>query len=162
MSPKFALSMILLSIAAFSDLDSVRPENTVSVGPMFHWNFGKIHSTSMGLEISYWKIFYGNSIFSEVPFGLDLGIEYDFKKKTRLYSQFQVGYLVAGASLGPVYEFSEGKFNIGYGGSIWAGCFLLVDYRFVRISQRTMHGPALLLKIPVYSDVYGNGANDLF
>lgn len=81
------------------------------LGPMFHYNFGEHEdSFSFGLEGSYWP----DNLF---PWGMDGGIEYDLRGRTRLYAEAEVGGIIAGGALGPCVEIGGGRIRGGVQGS---------------------------------------------
>lgn len=96
-----------------------------SIGPMLHVNFGgEKPSVSFAIEAAYWNV-------DNIPYSVDFGVEFDRRKKRRIYSELQTGIGVAGVSVGPVFQFvkGEGKAKLGIQGTAWINYYLGVDYR---------------------------------
>lgn len=119
--------------------------DAVMLGPMFHYNFAWGHEGfwSLGLEGSYWH----EPFF---PFGMDVGIEYDMRGRTRLYTEAEASFIFAGGALGPCLEFGGGTIRVGLQGSAWANALVGADFR-----ARALWGgapefaPGYYVKLPI-------------
>ena len=91
------------------------------IGPQLNVHFGQDKvQYSAGLEVSYWRQLESSeqSGWREVPqLGVDVGIEYNFSRETWLhYGEVQAGIILAGASLGVVFD---GEHGAGWQLSSW-------------------------------------------
>ena len=131
-----------------------------TIGPMLHINFGgdKPH-ISYAIESSYWDL-------SHFYYGVDAGFEFEPKaKKTRIYSEIQTGFGLAGIALGPLLEINrtEKKIHLGIQTSIWGNYFIGVDLRKRWVDKTKYRCAGLYLKIPFadhgFSDSNGNNSS---
>lgn len=142
---KIVVASILLSAG------TLRAETRLGyfmIGPVLHWNFSGNGFTafSSGVEASWWtyeRDLEGNGFFSNMPkaesggYGLDFGFEID-RKAVRMYAEPQLGWVLAGLSLGPVLELSRegGPVQVGFQGSGWLNALAGVDFRYRRMGGR--------------------------
>lgn len=132
----------------------------VTFGPMMHFNFGKnaYLSFSWGLEAAYWIYEAGvqeeGFIFDppeiEVPgWGAAVGFEVD-RDAIRYYLEPQVGWVLAGFSLGSVLEVprEEGSAHWGLQGSGWLNSVLGFDLRYRRVAGRNFQALGMYAKLP--------------
>jgi hypothetical protein len=122
---------------------------------MTHLNFGKNQRTlSTGIEFAIWKyhvkemFMFGSAPADGDPgYGADFGMEWD-EGKFRLYAEAQSGVVYAGASLGPVVEWSgDWTPSIGLQGSIWANYLLGLDLRYRRVNGENWLAPGAYGKL---------------
>ncbi len=163
----FAL-LVLLFLAA-----GARAEGRlgyVTAGPMLHWNFSgyRFSGFSFGLEVAYWNYaeawqegfyFSGPAPDPDAPgFGLALGCD-GGAGGFRLYAEPQIGWVLAGLSLGPVLELPAPGSPPRWGlqGSAWANAVGGVDLRYRYLYGR--HTQALGLYAKLGRRVSGGGGS---
>ena len=115
-------------------------------GPMFHYNFGKARASqwSFGFEASVWDV-------NHLPFGADLGLEYETGGLFRIYSEAQTGAIFGGGSAGPVLEFAPDGMHGGIQGGAWLNFIAGVDVRGRKLAGRPMTAaPGYYVKAPLY------------
>ena len=141
MIKKISSTSILLFLIIFFSGKAVG-QHALSVGPMFHLNFGNGKVTpGYGFEIAYWN-------YEHFPYSVDLGFEYE-KSKFRLYSEAQTGIAVTGVSAGPFLEFKNSSpVQAGLQGSFWINYFVGVDCRFRIMKGQDYIAPGLYAKLP--------------
>lgn len=143
---------ILLSVVslAISTSGLSLPARALSIGPMWHWNFGgDKNEFSWALEVAYWQT-YGNPPSGTIHLhGIDFGIEFQNRTR-RIYCEYQRGEVVYGASIGLVLEFNKARTNFGIQGSTWGAFFAGVDFRLRYVLDKgTVIAPGAFLKLPV-------------
>jgi hypothetical protein len=133
-------------------------------GPMLHWNFSdhEFKRFSYGLEMAYWS--YAKSAeqrpfwtgdttptasLKEPGYGLAVGFEFD-REAARVYAEPQVGFVLAGASLGAVLEHSRagGPARFGVQGSGWVNALVGFDFRYRRLNGINNQVVGLYAKLP--------------
>jgi hypothetical protein len=116
---------------------------------MLHINFGgdKPHG-SFAVELAYWNL-------EHFPYSIDGGVEFE-SKRIRFYSEAQTGILVAGLSLGPVFQINtdEGSAHLGIQTSLWANYYLGFDYRKRWIDKKKFNCIGTYVKLPVALNGY--------
>jgi hypothetical protein len=144
---KYLLLLILFScVGTHAQGLYQRGESFAFIGPMFHFNFGGgEHHFSIALEASYWKDVFVNS--NAPLMGVDVGIEYEFGGKFRIYGEGQTGGIL-GLSAGPVLEFKNGESTIGFQSSLWYAFILGVDMRW-RYTDKNYWAPGVFGKVPL-------------
>ena len=104
----------------------------VTYGPMLHWNFSayRFSDFSLGFECAYWNYartweegFYYSGPMPDTDrpgLGIALGVD-GGRNGFRLYAEPQLGWVLAGLSLGPVLEVSAPGASVRWGiqGSGW-------------------------------------------
>lgn len=147
LTPYILLSVLSLANQANS---ASTPARALSIGPMFHWNFGGDKDKfSWALETAYWQTVgnpqYGNTHLH----GFDVGIEFQANTK-RIYCEYQRGEIIYGGSFGPVLEFNEQGSYFGLQGSAWGSLLAGVD---LRLRYTSNHGivfaPGTFVKLPI-------------
>jgi hypothetical protein len=128
----------------------------ITIGPMLHFNFGgnAYQSFSWGLEAAYWNYprgpedgFLKNS--PDTPgWGAALGFEVD-RNAFRFHLEPQVGWVLAGLSLGSVLEAPRGggPTLLGLQGSAWMNAILGFDLRYRRIGGKNFQALGQYVKI---------------
>lgn len=119
----------------------------LAIGPMLHFNIpnsvGGPAGVSLALEGSYWDL------RDRIPWGADIGIEYDFRKRTRIYAEAEAGAIMAGGAIGPVLEFGPKGPQLGLQLSAWADWFLGVDLRGrIMVDGEREYAPGVFGKWP--------------
>lgn len=142
---KNLITLIVLLFAGYS-------HSVVTIGPMFHLNFGEGKpKISGGIEMAYWN-------FNAMPFSVDLGLEFE-REKLRLYSEFQTGFLFAGLAVGPVWEVDYNRQTkndcLGIQGSLWGAFFGGINIRYRNMGgDRHIFSPGIFGKLPIsYEDL---------
>lgn len=128
-----------------------------TIGPMLHVNFGGEKPTvSFAMEVAYWNI-------DNVPYSVDFGLEFDRKKKRRIYSELQTGIGVAGISVGPVFQFvkGQGDAKLGLQGTAWINYYVGLDYRMRFFRGEKARAVGTYLKIPVVASGLETDGGDL-
>ena len=107
------LKKIIFVLLIFSLKTSFAVRSHVKTfGPTININIGNNkYELSIGVEYSYWDCSHN------VPYGFDIGIEYQ-TGKIRTYSEIQTGALI-GISLGPVIQSNIKGIDFGIQSSIW-------------------------------------------
>ncbi|MGL1902552.1 MAG: hypothetical protein OCC49_10480 [Fibrobacterales bacterium] len=134
-------------------MTSVKSESVATaIGPMLHWDQeGNLREFT--IEVSAWT-FQNSGKGVGVDFGISLfrpKVESSLHKNFRLYSEFQVGAIVAGTSLGPYLEFAtEGAYpiNIGIQNTNWLCVFVGKSYRFQFSFRGLEYKDGWFVKIP--------------
>ena len=140
-----------LSLSAHTNQFS---DQILSIGPMWHWNFGGEQvQFSWGIEVAYWD-------FTNGPHCVDFGFEIQ-DEVLRIYSEYQTGIIALGGSLGAVLEFSNNKSTqFGFQGGIWGAWFAGVNlrsrYLFSNSDTPSQYrfAPGAFLKIPMEADIF--------
>ncbi|AHM63341.1 hypothetical protein D770_25480 [Flammeovirgaceae bacterium 311] len=137
LSMKKLIIILLLLLPLLGVGNSLQAQHVISVGPMFHLNFGGGGKTQMsyGFEVAYWNAF-------GVPYGVDLGIDFE-KGAWRVYSEAQAGVVYAGMAAGPYLEFKKDEpVKLGLQTSVWANIYFGIDMRarFTRGESRFAPG----------------------
>jgi hypothetical protein len=146
MTHHHVLSLLLLAMLAIPRTSKADPLNPLAsgfelpaksswVGP--HANVHLGHGDpefSLGLELSHWRTWEqvaGKGTTGEHPMlGVDLGAEYNFSAdKWVEYGELQVGFVLAGMSVGPVHD---GEHGFGVQASLWMNFFAGTMVRFRR------------------------------
>lgn len=122
---------------------------------MANVNFGsgsKIH-ISYGLEFAYWN-------FNHFPYSVDAGVEFG-NKKLRIYSEFQTGIVLIGASAGPVYQynFAEKTSHLGFQTTYWVNYFFGLDFRMRWIEHKSYKSPGVYVKLPLVPDMFDSSSD---
>jgi hypothetical protein len=135
---------VLIGLFLLINVKKINSQSCWTMGPMLHVNFGgeKIRA-SWALEFAYWN-------FNSFPYSFDFAAEFE-RKKIRLYSEVQTGFLVAGISGGPVIEFqtAEKKVKLGLQTSVWANYYWGFDFRMRFIDNKSLICPGTYFKIPI-------------
>lgn len=132
----------------------------VTGGPMLHWNFSgyRFSSFSFGIESAYWNYartwqegfyFSGPVPDTDRPgYGLAFGWDVD-SKDFRLYAEPQLGWVLAGLSLGPMLELPRagGTPRLGIQGSGWANAVGGLDLRYRYLDGRHTQALGLYAKL---------------
>ena len=121
----------------------------VTFGPMVHFNFSNDgYHFSWGVESAYWQDASESSI-SHGILGADLGIEFERKKKIRLYSELEYGFAFYGIAGGAFWEHNseKQKQTVGFQGSIWANMFGGIDMRFRESNEGFVPAPGIYFKV---------------
>lgn len=148
MKPFVAILLGVLSSGASAD--GFFPSRWMAFGPMAHWNFGKEGVRfSFGAELSYWQWVEGNDTRHSFWQGLDLGIEFQGSTR-RVYSEYQVGQIFFGSSIGGVVEWSRDRTSLGFQAGLWGNCFVGGDLRGRYFpGQPPVLAPGLYGRIPL-------------
>ena len=137
--PKILIAASLLILS-----QSISAQSIWTIGPMLHVNFGggQKKSVSFALETAYWNV-------AGWPYSVDFGVEFD-RKKTRLYSEFQTGIGLAGASAGPVFQFGKDSGpKLGLQVTTWVNYYLGLDYRMIFMRHEKRMAVGTYAKLPV-------------
>lgn len=130
-----------------------------TIGPMLHVNFGEEKpSVSFAMEVAYWNV-------DNVPYSVDFGLEFDRKKKRRIYSELQTGIGVAGVSVGPVVQYFKGggEAKLGLQGTAWINYYVGADYRMRFFKNEVARAVGTYAKMPVSTSGFetdGGGYGD--
>lgn len=133
----------------------------LSVGPMLHWNFNQAQFSafSYGIEVAWWRFNqnprYRDAWFNLPDFklpghGISFGIDID-KNAFRLYAEPEVGWAMAGASLGAVVEVSKENKpqKLGIQGSLWANSLIGLNLRYRYLGHEHHQALGLYTKLPI-------------
>ncbi|MEP7169429.1 MAG: hypothetical protein ABI855_08685 [Bacteroidota bacterium] len=149
------MKKIFLSFAFIFNFNFVNAQSSNTIwtfGPMFHFYFGKHFDFSMGLEAAMWKGGFIETSYGNYGYSLDFGLEVLNKKRLWVYSEFQTGKIIYGASIGPCLEIRDDSLSymhLGMQGSCWANIFLGTDVRVRWMKDAFTVSPGAYLKIPI-------------
>lgn len=151
---RYSLVMSLLAMASLH----ARAQEVWTIGPMLHVNFGEEKPTvSFAMEVAYWNV-------RSFPHSVDFGLEFDRRKKRRIYSELQTGIGVAGISVGPVFQFvkNAGDAKLGLQGTAWINYYVGLDYRMRFFRDEKARAVGTYAKLPVSTsgfDTDGDGGD---
>jgi hypothetical protein len=119
--------MVSLPMRADADIPFTikTPEKSSWIGPRASIHFGNGGPQfSLGLELSHWR----ETVKGYPMLGLNLGAEYNFTTGHWVeYSELQLGVIMGGLSVGPVYDQAHG---FGVQTSLWVNFLAGVMLRF--------------------------------
>lgn len=142
-------------------LRAASPLDYLSIGPMIHFNIkdGEFNAFSFGIEASYWRFgqepvesgaWFVMPDFKLPGYGAALGVDFD-KRAVRLYAEPQVGFILAGASLGGVAEipWSGKAARLGFQGSLWVDYLVGMDFRYRYLAGDHYQALGFFAKLPM-------------
>lgn len=156
---KYLKTLLTISVLLILKSHDATAQDIWTIGPMLHVNFGGEKPTvSFAIEGAYWNV-------KNIPYSVDFGIEFDRKKKRRIYSEFQTGIGVAGISAGPVLQYikGEGDVKLGLQGTAWINYYIGLDYRLRFFRGEKAWGIGTYLKVPFATnglETEGDGYGD--
>jgi hypothetical protein len=114
----------------------------LSIGPMVNYNFGgNKNYFSYAFELAVWNY--------DLNYSVDLALEFVSKNRAFFYSEIQAGGILAGISLGPVFELMPNDINLGIQSTLWVNCFFGIDVRLRYINSELIKVVGIYGKLPI-------------